>query len=88
MSHHYKIVIIKKAEDAKYVTTYLNSYFIKAVCVFKMLKINFRNPIHCLHNFKGPKDFLSNLPSLFVIKFTEIIFKEKEFAFFVHEAKI
>jgi hypothetical protein len=77
MSNNYKIITIEEAEDAKNVIAHLNPDFIKAIRIFKMLKINFRNPVEAFNNLKCPKNFLLNLPCLLMIKFSEVFFKEK-----------
>jgi hypothetical protein len=88
MSNYYKIIAVEEAEDAKNVIANLNPDFIKAISVFKMFKINFRNSVLAFNNLKCPKNFLLNLPCLLPIKITEIFFKEKEFSFVSHLSKI
>jgi hypothetical protein len=88
MSHYHKVVLVKEAEDAINVATHLNSDFINSICVLKMLEIDFRNSVNALYNLKCPKNFLLNLPRQAVVELPEIISIEKEFAFFVHRAKV
>ncbi len=88
MSNYHKIIAVEKAEDAKNVIANLDSYFIKSIRVFKMLKINLRNSIQAFDNLKCPKNFLLNLPCLLLIKFSEIFLKEKKLKFICHETKI
>lgn len=88
MSDYNQIIVVKKAEDSKDVTTALNSDFIKSVSALQMLEIYFRNPVQVFNYSQSPKDFLLNFGRLVVIKVLKVILIEKEVTFFVHGSKV
>jgi hypothetical protein len=77
MSNYYKVIAIEKAEDPKNIISHLNPNLIKTIGIFQMFKINFRNSVKAFNDSKRPKNFLLNFPCLLLIKFAEIVLKEK-----------
>lgn len=47
--HHHQLTFIKKTEDPKNITTYLNPDLVESICIFNMFEVSFRNPFQILN---------------------------------------